>query len=378
MSLRHFVPFLAAFLGYDACAGDFLYSSGFQQRLRVNGYYVGYERNLYPISEVDFSAVTHLMVGRVTPTASGGVTTNFDIDNTNGPIFATQSSDAAHAAGAKAVLMVGGAGEINGWRGAATPANRATFVSNLLSTMDTLHFDGLDLDWEPLETGDYPNFLALAQALRSARPNMILTVPVGWINSNFSATADPFYGTISSVFDQINVMTYDMAGDYPGWQSWHASALAGETGNTPSSIATSIDYYRRAGVPAAKLGIGAGFYGNCWRNVTQPHQTGGTLQASDGAMSYKNIMTSYYSAANRQWDTIAKVPYLSSAAPMGAQACNFVSYDDAESIAAKGAFTRANNLGGIIIWTISQGHLTAPPVGQRDPLLAALRAAFLQ
>jgi chitinase len=33
-------------------------------------------------------------------------------------------------------------------------------------------------------------------------------------------------------------------------------------------------------------------------------------------------------------------------------------------------------LGGTIIWTISQGHLAGAPVGQRDPLLQAVGAAF--
>ena len=37
---------------------------------------------------------------------------------------------------------------------------------------------------------------------------------------------------------------------------------------------------------------------------------------------------------------------------------------------------RAQGLGGTIIWTISQGHLADRPVGQRDPLLDAVRAAF--
>jgi len=78
------------------------------------------------------------------------------------------------------------------------------------------------------------------------------------------------------------------------------------------------------------------------------------------------------------WDTTALVPYLSSAAPLGADACNFVSYEDEQSIAEKGALVHAQGLGGTIIWTISQGHLADQPLGQRDPLLAAIRAAFLQ
>jgi len=51
---------------------------------------------------------------------------------------------------------------------------------------------------------------------------------------------------------------------------------------------------------------------------------------------------------------------------------------DPQSLADKGAYAKANGLGGIIIWTISQGYLASQPLGQRDPLLEALRASYLQ
>jgi len=89
-------------------------------------------------------------------------------------------------------------------------------------------------------------------------------------------------------------------------------------------------------------------------------------------------MAGYYSAAARQWDATAHVPYLSSQAGLGAQHCNFLSYEDPQSLADKGAYAKANGLGGIIIWTISQGYLASQPLGQRDPLLEALRASYLQ
>lgn len=370
---------IAAFGGActHAQSSDAIFADGFENVRWVEGYYVGYEEDLYPIGEVDFTAITHLMVGRARPLDDGSVTTDFDIDAVNGPIWAQAAVDAAHGAGRKAVLMVGGAGEIDGWRSAASDAHRATFVANLLDVVDAFGFDGLDLDWEPLETTDEADFQALAEALREARPNMILTVPVGWINANF-ADPDPWWGSIAPLFDRINVMTYDMAGPWDGWQSWHNSALHGETPTTPSSVSSSVAFYLASGVPAPMLGVGTAFYGYCWQGVTGPLQDGGTIADGDGTMSYANIIEGYYTPAVRQWDASAFVPYLSSAAPLGADGCNFVSYEDAESITDKGNYVRAQDLGGTIIWTISQGHLADQPPGQRDPLLDAIRAAFLQ
>ena len=364
----------------QASAADVIFASGFEPPRWVQGYYVGYERSLYPIAAVDFDTVTHLMVGRARPAPTGGgLITDFDIDLTNGPLWAHSVVDAPHAAGRKALLMVGGAGEIGGWRNAASPANRAAFVGNLLAAVDTFHFDGLDLDWEPLEPGDEAHFIALAQALRSARPGLILTVPFGWINANFTTTPYPFLAQIAPLFNRINVMSYDMAGPWEGWQSWHNSALYGQTPNTPSSVSTSVSYFLANGVPAAKLGFGLAFYGYCWQGVTAPHQSGGSIAASDGTMSYANIAASYVPPAmTRIWDATARVPYLSSVAPAGAAACNFISYDDPQSVAEKGAYGKAQGLGGAIIWTISQGYIASRPLGQRDPLLAALRTSYLQ
>ena len=348
----------------------------------VGGYYVGYERNLYPIADVDFSAITHLMVGRLTPVADGTLTRHFDIDDVQGPIWAQRAIDAAHAARRRAILMIGGAGEVEGWRAAADDATRPTFVANLLDAVDEFDADGLDIDWEPLPPSDYADFIALAQALRAARPNLELTLPLGWVNVNFAGPpGEPaFLQTIAPLFDQINIMTYEMAAAYDGWHSWFASPLAGEAGNTPSSVTSSIDYYLDAGVPAAKLGVGIGFYGNCFRNVTQPRVPVALADfiTSDGAMSYRNITTDYLPAMSQAFDAVAQAPWLSSVAQTGPRQCNFVTYENAASIAAKGAYVDDEGLGGTIIWTIGQGHIPGLPAGQRDPLLDAVRDAFLE
>jgi chitinase len=346
----------------------------------LSGYYVGYQRSLYPESQVDFSLLTHIFVGRIIPTTSGGVLKHFDIDNTNGPIMARNLSTRAHQAGRKAVLMLGGAGEHAGFVGAASAANRATFVANLISTMDSLGYDGIDVDWEPINTEDRAPLLALLQDLRAARPNMILTIPVGWVNSNFPSSVDSWYATVAGVVDQMNLMTYDMAGPYSGWVTWHSSALLDNQPNHPSSIASSAQAYRNVGVAASKLGIGIGFYGTCWRGATGPRQTigsGVTLVASDNTMSYANIMSLYYETAARRWDDLAKVPYLTFTTPKGPSQCNYVSYDDEQSIAEKGAHVKANGLGGAIIWTIGQGHLPNAPAGSQDPVLKAAYNAIV-
>lgn len=352
----------------------------------VMGYYVGYARDLYPVNVVDFSALTHVVVGRVTPNADGTLTTNFDIDDVEGPIWAKQVTTAAHAAGKKAILMVGGFGTYDSFVAAASPANRARFIQNLVKVAGDLGFDGWDIDWEPIETADQPNFTALAQGLRAAAPGKLMTVPIYWVNANFPQEADGYYAQIAPLFDQINLMSYGMASGYWNWDTWHSSAVYGETGTTPSSIDSSVRAWLAVGVPAAKLGIGIGFYGSCWRGVSQPYQvmkstdnTSGLprMGNDDNDMSYTNIMTLYYKASAKKWHEAAKAPYLGSNTALGPQKCNFISYEDAQSIAEKALYVKQNGLGGAIVWTINQGYLPNAPAGQRDPLMQALKDGFL-
>lgn len=349
----------------------------------VSGYYVGYQRDLYPPDQVDMSLMTHIIVGRIRPAPNGDVIANFDIDDVNGPAMARTLSTRAHAAGRKAILMLGGAGEHAGFVGAASPANRARFVANLVRVMDELGYDGLDVDWEPIQAADREPLLALLRDLRTARPGILLTIPVGWVNVNFRTEVDAWYVQLAALVDQMNLMTYDMAGNWGGWQSWHHAALYDEAGNRPSSVSSSIQAYLDVGVPAPKLGIGIGFYGSCWRGVAEPRlaldgRPGVSQGNSDNSMSYTNIVTQYMAPGARKWDAAARVPYLSFAAPAGPQSCTFVSYEDEESIAAKGAYVREKGLGGTILWTIGQGRLPGAPAGSRDPLLKAVHQAFLQ
>jgi chitinase len=349
----------------------------------VMAYYPGYLRGSLPVDQIDFTSMTHLAVGRATPQAGGELDTSFDITASAGPTFARDLADRAHAAGRHPILMLGGAGEHAGWVSAASAATRAHFVDTILATMDDLHFDGVDVDWEPLDTADEPDFTALVHALRVARPSIIITVPIGWLNANFPDVST-VWATVAPDVDQLNIMSYGMAGadsaGWSGWDSWHSSALMGQGGSTPSSVSSSVDGYLGAGVPAGTLGVGVGFYGQCWQGVDAPHQvtSSASIVADDNVMTYDHIMGAYYSASAYHYDSAAEAPYLSFASGHGPEGCTFVSYEDETSIAAKGAYVAAHGLGGAIIWAVNEGHVPSAAAGARDPLLTAMRHAFLE
>ncbi|HZL19095.1 MAG TPA: glycoside hydrolase family 18 protein [Polyangia bacterium] len=187
------------------------------------------------------------------------------------------------------------------------------------------------------------------------------------------------YAAMAADLDRINVMTYGMAGAYDGWTSWRSSALYQTDSATPTSIDSSVKLYLQAGVPAAKLGIGSGFYGLCYTPpVAAPDQAlnGATVAGDDGSLSYANLAAAY-DLSRAQRDAVAQVPYLSFATATGPQGCGYVSYEDAQSLADKGAYLKSHALGGVIVWTINEGYLPTAAAGQRSPLLTALGAAVL-
>jgi chitinase len=339
----------------------------------VDGYYVGYERSLYPIGKIDFSSLSHIMVGRYVPNNNGTLDKSCDWDASKCPAWAKSVGAAAHKAGRKAILFLGGAGAHDGFAAAAKPGVRATLVKSVWAAVDSLGFDGVDIDWEPVNPGDVTDLLALLKDLRAARPHMLITMPVDFTNINLGTADIKWAKTAAQYLNQINIMTYEMDGSDWGWKTtWFTSALSGATSVTPTSVKSSVDAYLSLGIPAAKLGIGMGFYGQCWvGGVAGPRQPQGSssINAADGDMSFARIMASYYSASRYHFDSTAGAPYLGSNTGMGPNKCTYISYEDEKSISAKASYVKTNGLGGAIIWTISQGWQAS--AGKNSVLKAA-------
>lgn len=238
--------------------------------LWVLGYYPGYQRDLLPPSEIDFGAMTHVVAFSLLPRHDGSIDTTLFIDETQGPALARELAQRAHDAGIHALITVGGAGWHDQFVAAASDANRARFVDEIVRLAREFGYDGVDLDWEPVLESDKPLLLAFVRAIRERDPGLVITVPVGWTNRNFEPVADAYYAELAQYVDRLAIMSYGMSGPWDGWTAWHSSALEGETGTAPTSIAQSVGAYRAAGVAAAKLGFGIGFYGQCWTGVTEP------------------------------------------------------------------------------------------------------------
>ena len=344
----------------------------------VTGYYVGYQRDMLSPEQIDWNGLTQIAMGAVTANADGTLNTDFYIDNTNGPVLARQISTLAHAHNKKAILMLGGADNGPAIHSAVRD-HRASIIANIVSTMNSLGYDGVDLDWE--DDVDWVLFETFAKELRQAAPGKIITLPGGAINSNYQ-TVDPQVVKVTKYVDQFNLMTYypatAWAGD--GWYSWHNSPLKGAKSTTPVSIEDSLARYNASGVPKEKLGMGVGFYAIGYKGgITGPNQptTSGIIVGGDNDYPLSKLFGTggAYDEQYRYWDSNAVEPYLSLPQPdsFGAK---YISFEDEQSLIAKGAFTRENGYGGIILWTINEGYVAS----RADPnfLMGALQVGFIE
>lgn len=350
--------------------------------LRVTAYYPGYRQHYLSPTNIDFSAVSHIIHFSVMPNSDGTLNTG-----ANGltPSYSTNLVARTHAAGRKALVCVGGAGSQTGFRGATTPANLATFISNLTNFMATYHYDGVDLDWEPLDASDTAQFTNLVNSLRTALngfdPRPLLTVA--------TASQAALFANLQSLFDQINLMTYDMAGTWPGWVTWFNSPIYDggyrfpSTGGLIPSTDGMVNDFIAAGVAPAKLAIGIAFYGVVWAGGTGtatggaalPRQTWTTAPVTT-AIAYFDLIPTYFQSNLYHWDTSAQAAYLS-LDNTGSGNDKFISYDDEHACQAKVSYARNQGLGGVMIWELGQGYRPSQPSGQRDPLLQAVKQAVL-
>ena len=252
----------------------------------------------------------------------------------------------------KVMLMIGGwGGHADGFSEMAkSPAKRAEFCKSVKSLIDQHKLDGVDIDWEyPTqsadgETGcdpnDTQNFNLVLQELRE-------TLGTGKIIS-FASKSDAKYvdwKTAIKYLDYVNVMTYDMGAAPNG----HNSPLHKSSRFNHRSWDESIDAHVKAGVPKNRQVMGVPFYGKAEKNPTAETKI---FEYSVKYYEIPDILEkgtykgkALARAVHRQWDATAMVPFLVDDAGK-----NVLSYDDPESVAAKGTYVKANGMLGAMFW----------------------------
>ena len=252
----------------------------------------------------------------------------------------------------KVMLMIGGwGGHADGFSEMAkSDAKRTAFCKSVKELIDKHKLDGVDIDWEyptvsaDNETGadpmDTQNFNLV---LRELRETLGTSKIISFASSSSGKYVD--WKTAIKYIDYVNVMTYDMGAAPNG----HNSPLHKSSRFTHRSWDEAVDAHVKAGVPKNRQVMGVPFYGKAEKSPAE-----GT-KIFEYSVKYNEIPDilekGQYKGkplarpVTRQWDATAMVPFLVDAAGK-----NVLSYDDPESVAAKGAYVVTNGHLGAMFW----------------------------
>ncbi|KAJ3062694.1 hypothetical protein HDU98_001438 [Podochytrium sp. JEL0797] len=185
---------------------------------------------------------------------------------------------------------------IGGWSGsmhfstvAASASLTQTFVKNVHTFLDTMGFDGVDLDWEypggsgiscnTISTSDAANYVSLLSALRTELgPTRSISIAASAETSHY---ADPATGTsyIPQYMKYINyaqLMSYDFYGSWDAYSDFNSPLNSPGPSDpqqpsqnnagypVPLSQAAAVALWVKAGAPTAQLTNGLAFYGRSW------------------------------------------------------------------------------------------------------------------
>jgi hypothetical protein len=215
-------------------------SIAFGQQRKVGwslGYYCCWNQaSGFKPTSINFNAFSHIAHFTLFPHKDGTLDSNVNVPASLGGQNSRDAVAAAHAAGVKIVICVGGAGVRDTFSAACSPANIHKFVSNILRFMRAYNYDGIDTDWE--ENFNAAEFLAWHKELKDSLnainalggPHKSLTIAGGGYFARDCAPAAPYV-------EQMNDMSYDIP-------------LSGE----PARIKQLTDQ----GVPKSLLGVGIG------------------------------------------------------------------------------------------------------------------------
>ncbi|PPQ64866.1 hypothetical protein CVT26_002584 [Gymnopilus dilepis] len=378
-------------------------------------WFAGFHANLgFPPSKVSWSKYTHLTY------SFAETSPNVRSLNLSGsdPAALPQFVSEAHKNGVKALVSIGG------WTGSrfyssdvGSATNRTAFVETVLDFAEKYDLDGLDFDWETpgaqgigcnvVNSQDTAHLLSFLQELRQhpKGSKLILTAAVG-----LTPFLGPDSNSISNVTDFAAVLDWVAIMDYDVWGPWSSTVgpnaplddTCAAPENQVGSAVRAVEAWTKAGMPAHQIVLGVAAYGHSFTvpsteafvsgsktelvayppfNASDPPvgdawddpaglDECGNFQEPGGDVDFWGLVQEGYLNTDGtpkegiayRFDSCSQTPY---AYNLTSQI--MVSFDNAQSFAAKGKFIVDKKLRGFAMWEAGGDY--------KDILLDSIRAS---
>lgn len=279
-------------------------------------------------------------------------------------------------AGKKTLCMLGGAGSNVGsneefWNMATSAENVQTFAANIKAFIEPIGFDGVDLDWE--ERLDYDGFLRLVKELRRIWPEVIITIPTSPTGNDAEGLA-----VCNEYVDAFMPMTYMSVMQWGGWTVPVPPTPLHAYESNPYSVEITLNKWTNAGVPASKVVMGIGGYGQVWadsnddgRAPNSPYCSTSVPEGERYARFGDNTVSQAWVTKTlndhpelvENWDDVGKCSYYSSPAPDNLVSTTIrttqdidvglIFYETEKSMRCKYDYVNEKEMKGVMFWTLT-------------------------
>ena len=279
--------------------------------------------------------------------------------------------DQAHQHGTKVLVSV----ERFGWTSAqlsaerallASPSARSTMVAQIVSAVTSRGVDGVNLDFEPIPSGQSANFVALVRQLRAA-----LTAAGPGYSLVFDSTAgadgyDIAALTAPGAADAVFIMGYDFRGSGAG-RAGSVDPLGGPAYDLRDSVTRFLGL-----TDPSHVILGLPYYGRAWTTTSNAPNAITVKDEHSVAVDYTDAVA-LAAQYGRNWDATEMTPWVAYRRSLCA-GCSPVwrelYYDDAQSLGLRFDLVNRMNLLGAGVWTLGKD-------GSLPELSATLAAKFL-
>ncbi|KAJ7044701.1 endochitinase [Mycena alexandri] len=344
----------------------------------------------FSISKVNWEKYDHLILafGETIPT-----TANISLEGSGGEEALSDFVTAAHSNNVKACI---GPPTLQPLRIGLT-----AFVNTILEHVTEFDLDGLDFDWEApnnqgigcnkINVDDTANFLEFMKELRSTsnkkrKTPLILSAATGTAPFTNNPLTD--VTEFSQVLDYVAIMAYDING--PWGTETGPNAPLDDSCAPPAfqkgSVISAVDTWEKAGMPLNQIVLGVASYehsfrvtkanafngtsstelalyppfdasnrpvGDAWDGIAGDKNECGIVEPQGGVIDFWGLIQQGY--LNADGTPKNGVPYLFDNCTQTPYVYNettevLISFDNAESFAAKGDYIKSQGLRGFAMW----------------------------
>jgi spore germination protein YaaH len=268
--------------------------------------------------------------------------------------------NAAHAAHVRVVLTVksfaSGSAAATQTALLSSAANRLNAVTQIVAAVRDRGADGVNLDFEPVVSGQSANFVTFVRQLRAALDAVHAGYELTFCATGHMANYDAANLLAAGAADNVFIMGYTFrTGSSP-----YAASHDPLTSPRVFDLTDAVTSYR-AVAPASKIILGLPYYGIAYSTPDTSRYA-----ANQSGTTYGDaVWVPYYTAAGlaatslRQYDPIEQSAWISYYGSFGGSPTwRELYYDDVQALGAR--YDRINywNLGGVGIWALGydDGH----------------------